>query len=360
MEVPEDEEPLRSSKEIISGLFAEMIEVTGVNPRKCTRLDVTGLLNSEDEDSPGIEGRKFAKGKLGKAPANRRHLKNIAARKREPPVDYRMRVSPDAAKHLRKLITRENRKPGRKPRAEAGKLDASNKTATATHKPPRRDLVVPSFVPRKLKPFCCNSGTIFSGGSEKKAVKFSEGSIQADHGSDINLISSSLVRSLQLPVHRLLGITPWSMVTADGNSTPLLEFVKCTVGIGGVWRTIYAFKRPEILGKTDPTHLLLGLPWLFSVDARINIWQFTLEIGDTTKARERRVCVQTPVWEPQEQQKLILMPRDFETIKRLPLPPVIEVSSSSSSEGDSSDPESSDEDTSVQQLQEKDIVKCGT
>ncbi|KAI1000793.1 hypothetical protein K3495_g7404 [Podosphaera aphanis] len=150
------------------------------------------------------------------------------------------------------------------------------------------------------------------------------------------------------------------MVTADGNSTPLPEFVKCTVGIGGVWRTIYAFKRPEIPGKTDPSHLLLGLPWLFSVDARINIRQFTLEIGDTTKARERRVYVQTPVWEPQEQQKLILRPRDFETIKRLPPPPVIEVSSSSSLGGDSSDPESSDEDTSVQQLQGKDIVKCGT
>ncbi|KAI1000792.1 hypothetical protein K3495_g7405 [Podosphaera aphanis] len=87
MEVPEDEEPLRSSKEIISGLFPEVMEVTGENPRKRTRLDVPGLLNSEDEDSQGIEGRKFAKGKLGKAPANSRHLKNIAARKGESPVD---------------------------------------------------------------------------------------------------------------------------------------------------------------------------------------------------------------------------------------------------------------------------------
>ncbi|RKF84333.1 hypothetical protein GcM1_113001 [Golovinomyces cichoracearum] len=76
------------------------------------------------------------------------------------------------------------------------------------------------------------------------------------------------------------GLKGFSMQTVDGSITPLNDFAVLVVGVGHIFWKIYAFIRLEIPGQPDSMNLLLGLPWLHSVNAILEIRDFTITVGD--------------------------------------------------------------------------------
>ncbi len=97
---------------------------------------------------------------------------------------------------------------------------------------------------------------------------------QADQGSDMNVISYSLSRRLELELHPLeeIGFKGLSMRTADMRETLLQYWVWLRVAVAGVVRDIRCFVAPEIInhtssGEAEYLSLILGIPWLYSVDA---------------------------------------------------------------------------------------------
>jgi hypothetical protein len=137
------------------------------------------------------------------------------------------------------------------------------------------------------------------------------GMSHADQGSDLNLITESLVKVMGFPVLSLndRGWSGLTMDTADGNESSLAAYTTFSMGVTGIWRRVHAFIRPEPKeGKKGELSLLLGLPWLNDVDAKFDIRQSRIDIGDT-KAGERIVSLQGPMYVPSKQHKLVLHPK---------------------------------------------------
>lgn len=110
-----------------------------------------------------------------------------------------------------------------------------------------------------------------------------ENSGQAEQGSDVNLISSSLVDRLGIKRRLIhdLGIRSLYILTSTGETTRVEEFVVFNVGVQGIWRSLSTIVRPPTLGVgKDDTQLLLGLSWLFDVNALIDVRRSALRIGD--------------------------------------------------------------------------------
>jgi len=110
---------------------------------------------------------------------------------------------------------------------------------------------------------------------------------QADQGSDMNVMSSGLVRLLGLTLHSLdeVGFKGLSMRTADHRETILYHFVWLRLSVASIVRDIRCFVAPELphttfFGQTEYLSLILGLPWLYSVDALISIRQSKIMVGD--------------------------------------------------------------------------------
>ncbi|KUJ24601.1 uncharacterized protein LY89DRAFT_727621 [Mollisia scopiformis] len=97
------------------------------------------------------------------------------------------------------------------------------------------------------------------------------------------------------------------MNTADGNSSSLNSYTTFNIGVNSIWKKIYVFIRPDVGGKGDLS-LLLGLPWLHDVDAKFNIRESKIEIGDRGVG-ENIVTLQRPIFIPSEKHKLILHPK---------------------------------------------------
>ena len=106
--------------------------------------------------------------------------------------------------------------------------------------------------------------------------------VKADQGSDLVIINPKLVKRLGLKVrptstlanHRL------GMSVANGDSTELKSWVKFWVEVSGIQREMWAFVTPK---ENPNVSLLLGLPWLRSVDAKLFIQKKEIHIGDTKK-----------------------------------------------------------------------------
>ena len=106
--------------------------------------------------------------------------------------------------------------------------------------------------------------------------------IKVDQGSDLVIINPKLVKRLGLKVrptstlanHRL------GMSVANGDSTELRSWVKFWVEVSGIQREMWAFVTPK---ENPNVSLLLGLPWLRSVDAKLFIQKKEIHIGDTKK-----------------------------------------------------------------------------
>ena len=110
---------------------------------------------------------------------------------------------------------------------------------------------------------------------------------QADQGSDMNVMSVGLVKRLALELHPLaeLGLRGLSMRTADYRDTPLHHWVLLRIDVEGVIRDIRCFVVSQVphttaSGQTEYISLILGIPWLYSVDAVIFIRQSKIMVGD--------------------------------------------------------------------------------
>ena len=127
----------------------------------------------------------------------------------------------------------------------------------------------------------------WSENSQKKLTVDRSGAM-ADQGSDINMAYPKLIQQLGLilyPVSKL-GVRSLTMHTSDGNKVALTHWVKFHTEVSGLYRHVWAFVAPHSGG---PFFLLLGLPWLESVDAVFKIRDEELMIGD--KANNEKVRV---------------------------------------------------------------------
>ena len=129
-------------------------------------------------------------------------------------------------------------------------------------------------------------------------IKIDKKQTQADQGSDMNVLSSGMVRFLGLPTFLLadIGFKGLSMRTADHRDTILKYWVWLNIGVEGVWRNIRCFVAPEVVsvtesGRSEYLSLILGIPWLFSVDASISIRMSTIFIGDRSIGEQVRGVV---------------------------------------------------------------------
>lgn len=113
--------------------------------------------------------------------------------------------------------------------------------------------------------------------------------VQADQGSDMNVISTAMAKQLGLPFQSLsdVGFAGLTMKTADHRETLLHHWVHLELGVEGIWRKICCFVAPELSSAapasssgTEHLSLLLGIPWLYSVYATIGICGSRIEIGD--------------------------------------------------------------------------------
>ncbi|RKF57444.1 hypothetical protein OnM2_074041 [Erysiphe neolycopersici] len=165
---------------------------------------------------------------------------------------------------------------------------------------------------------------------------------QADQGSDMIIVTMGLLRKLGLSVKSLAerGFGGLTMNVADGISSRLTHYSEYEIRVCGIWRKIEAFVRPSWEKNADEIHLLLGLPWLHSVDARIEIRDSKFEIGD----RARGECVETiqgPKFIESGQYKLVLNPVNFEAKE---IRKEVESSGDESEDQDSEDLKDDDDD----------------
>ncbi|MCJ1396664.1 hypothetical protein MMC18_009556 [Xylographa bjoerkii] len=114
----------------------------------------------------------------------------------------------------------------------------------------------------------------------------------ADQGSDINLIYLELRKFLGLELRPLeeLGLPKFRMTLANGAVQELRHWVHLYISIAGIDRVVWAFAC-----TTSGTNmaLLLGVPFLSSVDAKIRVRDEIIEVGDVTRG-EAVMEVSTP------------------------------------------------------------------
>ncbi|KAI6245403.1 hypothetical protein HI914_06365 [Erysiphe necator] len=124
--------------------------------------------------------------------------------------------------------------------------------------------------------------------------------------------------------------------TADGGTI---------IGVAEIWRKFDVLILPQV--KNDTHSLLLGLPWLYQVNARINIPTFSLRIGDR-KVVGRRVEILTTRFKLGKHQNIRLAIEDGNVAK------LIQTEMESQSEESILDPfeESSNSETSVTESDE--------
>ncbi|RKF84194.1 hypothetical protein GcM1_141008 [Golovinomyces cichoracearum] len=98
------------------------------------------------------------------------------------------------------------------------------------------------------------------------------------------------------------------MNVADGTSARLTHYSQFEIGVLGRWRKNEAFVRPFSEKDSAEVHLLLGLPWLHTVCAKIWIKELIIEIGDP-EIREGFVKIQGPIFVESSEHKLVLCPK---------------------------------------------------
>ncbi|KAI0992011.1 hypothetical protein K3495_g16175 [Podosphaera aphanis] len=132
---------------------------------------------------------------------------------------------------------------------------------------------------------------------------------QADQGSDMIIVTVGFLEKFRLPVKTLSsrGMHGLTMNVADGTSARLTHYSQFEIGVLGIWRTVEAFVRPFSDKNADEVHLLLGLPWLHTVCAKIWVKESIIEVGDPERG-ERVVKIQGPMFVEGDAHKLVLCP----------------------------------------------------
>jgi hypothetical protein len=238
--------------------------------------------------------------------------------------------SPSACKELKRLCTRVSKKrakkqppvlqapvpyppamsypgsfPGWQPQNAPGSLPAQHVEAGSDG---QTRLVTSTLQSEKAFRIPC---TIRLGAME---VPISRGEVQADQGSDMNVISMGMVRKLSLEMFSLdtIGFRGLTMRTADHTEHPLLYWVTFEVGVQGIWRQVRCFVSPQVVVMPsfmeEPVSLLLGIPWLFSVNAVISIRESKIEVGDVSLGETVRV-VQGPELVFSSEHRILMYPK---------------------------------------------------
>ena len=139
---------------------------------------------------------------------------------------------------------------------------------------------------------------------------------QADQGSEMNVITPGLVRRLILDVMPLsqLRFQGMTMMTADHKETSLTSFVCFDFISEGISRAVRCFVGPETYDKwgniVDTFRLILGIPWLYSVNAVISIKNSSIQIGDSALGEVPRF-IQGPEMCFHSDHNLLMYPRSI-------------------------------------------------
>ena len=118
-----------------------------------------------------------------------------------------------------------------------------------------------------------------------KEISLNKSQVQADQGSDINVMSTALAKQLRLELHPLssIGFAGMTMRTADNRETMLYHWVYLDIGVAGIWRKIRCFVAPEqssMNPSSEHLSLLLGIPWLYGVNATLSIRGSKIKVED--------------------------------------------------------------------------------
>jgi hypothetical protein len=132
----------------------------------------------------------------------------------------------------------------------------------------------------------------------------------------MNVISLGLAEALKYGAIALKtrGFSGLTMNTACGGVSELTHFMSFEMGVFGIWRRIDAFIRPNN-ARGRELHLLLGLPWLHSVNAEILIRSSQIRLGDPERG-EKTVIIQGPVFMESEGNRLILYPKGMKPVMK--------------------------------------------
>ena len=199
--------------------------------------------------------------------------------------------SPTVCRELKRLLTRVSAQK-KKGRAAAEYSQSQTQTGTVNSTAVDGNMRFLSTVMGADKAFRIPC-MIRVGGREQELDR---SQVQADQGSDMNVISTAMAKWLELPFHSLsdVGFAGLMMKTADHRETLLHHWVHLELGVEGIWRNIQCFVAPELPSPapgTEHLSLLLGILWLYSVNATIGIRGSRIEISDPRAGEEVRDIV---------------------------------------------------------------------
>lgn len=337
--------------------------------KKRARIEIEDILNATDEE-PARRAVKKARKRGQKA---LRHLREIVGRQGCGLIDYKklaeeinvsvwlldlFQMSPDLSKAFRTLSTRVNKKNLKKAKVsrendqdsghdqdgdvmfsgdvDLGVLKGANPKVLKHIAPlltmEQKPLRVPGVVRAK------RNGKVVD-------VTLPLSVSRADSGSDMVVVTIGFLKALGIPAKALVGrgFSGLTMNVADGNTAELTHYSVFNLGVYGVWRKVEAFVRPHNKANEEEIHLLLGMPWLHMVNARIFIRESAIEIGDP-RAGEKIVRIHGPRFVESTHHKLVLHPKDSHS---KPAVPVYVESDSEDSEDSDSDSELSSDDGGV-------------
>ncbi|KAI0999003.1 hypothetical protein K3495_g9193 [Podosphaera aphanis] len=302
------------------GMLDSFLNIGETNKR-ARPLDIHSLLNHDEQD-PKIQKRAAKRERRAI-----RHLREIVGRQGKGPFDYKklaeeikvevtlmdlFQISPDLSKAFRGLSTRVNKK-FMKTRMEKelhiGQEKSKRKSSSIISSEVLSGKAAGPSLNSMEKAFRVPISVRTKKNGELVKVSLPEGIAQADQGSDMNIVTVGFLRRLGLPMRSLarIGLNGLVMKVADGTSAKLTHYSEFEVGSLGIWRTMRAFVRPFSDSNAMDMHLLLGLPWLHDVDARIRIRDSIIEMGDQASG-EKVVRIQGPKLMRDDKHKLILCP----------------------------------------------------
>ncbi|KAI0992993.1 hypothetical protein K3495_g15191, partial [Podosphaera aphanis] len=323
------------------------------NTRKRARtMDIHDILN-EDEQEVKIKKKSSKRERRTK-----KQLREIVGRLGKGPVNYKnmaedirvnlslmelFQISPDLSKAFRTLSTRVNERT-MKERMRTELRKGKEKADLASDSEVLYGTAAGSSGIPSEKAFRIPVEVKTERDGKTIKVSLPENLAQADQGSDMIIVTVGFLKKFGLSCKSLSsrGLNGLTMNVADGTSARLTHYAQFEIGVLGVWRKVEAFVRPFSARNSEEVHLLLGLPWLHTVCAKIWIKESIIEIGDPERG-EKMVKIQGPVFEESREHKLVLCPKRKKQVT------YAESSSEESDDEDTDDESSSDE---------EDILEC--
>jgi hypothetical protein len=329
--LPEDE---ASDQSEVEGLRIEA-NAGDEGTRKRARID--DMLNPEPDDIPVADTGRTTRPMKSKTVGKKRHVEPIIGLVGQGMPDIRkiwqsqnivlpalhlFQLSPlfrSETARLMRVQRKTRKKKGAEPTVSSGPTGSTNSGPSAgvpnvptnsvqiqgasTHHAESESLAAMSRGPHRR---AFGIDAVVWGSKSKSKFQISREHVVADQGSDINIIYPDLVNKLGLKRRNTseLGQGPLSMTVANGAAQQLHHYVKVYVRVGSILRYVWAFVSPHNYHRLA---LLLGRPWLNSVDAEIYVRQSKIVIGDKAKGEKVEV-IQGPRYMEHQSLKHLLVP----------------------------------------------------